>query len=96
MAKTVPYEGAVGCRGKVVPKCYSCDRAPLCAAHKDGLCVPCQQGEEPEGWEEEELVEDPNGVTIEHVLSACFRRNNHRAFFFVGVGGVAGGGCPPQ
>ena len=46
-------------------KCYGCERAGLCAAHKDGLCVPCQMGEEHEGGEEEELVEDPNGVSIE-------------------------------
>ena len=65
VAKTVPCEGAVRCRGKVVAKCYGCNRAALCAAHKDGLCVPCQEGEEPEGGEEEELVEDPNGVSIE-------------------------------
>ena len=41
VAKTAPCEGAVGCRGKVVAKCYGCERAGLCAAHKDGLCVPC-------------------------------------------------------
>ena len=46
-------------------KCYGCERAALCAAHKEGLCVPCQQGEEQEGGEEEELLEDPNGVSIE-------------------------------
>ena len=40
-AKTAPCEGAVRCRGKVVAKCYSCERAGLCMAHKDGLCVPC-------------------------------------------------------
>ena len=49
MANTVECEGAVRCRGKVVAKCYGCDRAALCAAHKDGLCVACQEGEEPEG-----------------------------------------------
>ena len=49
MAKTVPCEGAVRCRGKVVAKCYGCDQAALCAAHKDGPCVPCQEGKEPEG-----------------------------------------------
>ena len=66
VTKTVPWQGEVRCRGKVVAKCYGCDRAGLCAAHKDGLCVPCQEGEEPEGGEEEVLVEDPNGVSIEH------------------------------
>ena len=65
VAKTDPYEGAVRCRGKVVAKCYGCCRAALCTAHKDGLCVPCQEGEEPEGGGGEELVEDPNGVSLE-------------------------------
>ena len=65
MAKTVQCEGAVRCRGKVVAKCYGCERAVLCAAHKDGLCVPCQEGEGVEGGEEEVVVEDPNGVSIE-------------------------------
>ena len=51
--KTAPCEGAVRCRGKVVAKCYGCERAGLCAAHKDGLRVPCQEGEEPEGREKE-------------------------------------------
>ena len=52
-------------RGKVVTKCYGYDRAVLHGAHKDGLCVPCQEGEEVEGGEEEVVVEDPNGVSIE-------------------------------
>ena len=63
VAKTVPSQGAVRCRGKVVAKCYGCERAALCAAHKDGLCVPCQEGDEQEGGGG--LVEDPNGVNIE-------------------------------
>ena len=42
VAKIVPCEGVVRCRGKLVAKCYGCDRAALCAAHEDGLCVPCQ------------------------------------------------------
>ena len=46
VAKTVQCDGAVRCRGKVVANCYGCNRAVLCAAHKDGLCVPCQEGEE--------------------------------------------------
>ena len=65
MAKTIPCEGAIRCRGKVVGKCYGCDRAALCAPAKDGLCVPYQKGEEPERGEEEELVKDPNVVSIE-------------------------------
>ena len=65
VAKTVQCEGAVRCRGKVVANCYGCKRAVLCAAHKDGLCVPCQEGEEVAGGEEEEVVEDPNGVSVE-------------------------------
>ena len=64
VAKTVPCEGAARCSGKVVAKCYGCDRAALCATHKDGLS-PCQQGEEPEGGEEEEGGDNPNGVSIE-------------------------------
>ena len=46
--KTVPCQGAVACRGKVVAKCYGCERAGLCATHKDGLCVPCHEREEHE------------------------------------------------
>ena len=65
MGKTVQCHGAVGRRGKVVAKCYGCDRAALCAAIKDGLCVPCQEGEEPQGGDEDVVVEDPNGVSIE-------------------------------
>ena len=48
-AKTAPCEWAVRRRLKVVAKCYGCERARLCAAHKDGLYAPCQEGEEPEG-----------------------------------------------
>ena len=65
VAKTVQCDGAVRCRGKVVANCYGCNRMILCTAHKDGLCVPCQEGEEVEGGEEEVVVEDPNGVSIE-------------------------------
>ena len=65
VAKTVQCHGAVRCRGKVVAKCYGYDWAVLRAAHKDGLCVPWQVGEEVEGGEEEVVVEDPNGVSIE-------------------------------
>ena len=49
MAKTVQCDGAARCRMKVVAKCYGYDRAVLRAARKDGLCVPCQEGEEVEG-----------------------------------------------
>ena len=45
-------------------KCYGCDQAALCAAHKDGLCVPCQEGEEPQGGRKRRGG-DPNGVSIE-------------------------------
>ena len=65
MAKTVQCDGAVRCREKVVANCNGCNRMILCTAHKDGLCVPCQDGEEVEGGEEEVVVEDPNGVSIE-------------------------------
>ena len=33
--KIAPCEEAVRCRGQVVAKCYGCERAGLCAAHKD-------------------------------------------------------------
>ena len=65
VARTVQCDGAVRCRGKVVANCYGCNRLILCTAHKDRLCVPCQEGEEVEGGEEEEVVVDPNGVSIE-------------------------------
>ena len=65
VARTVQCDGAVRCRGKVVANCYGCNRLILCTAHKDGLCVPCQEGEEVEGGNEEEVVVDPNGVSIE-------------------------------
>ena len=62
----MPCEGAANrCKGRVLAKCHGCDRADLCATHKDALCVPCQQGEEPEGGGEEDGGEDPNGVSIE-------------------------------
>ena len=65
MAKTVQCDGAVRCRGKVAANCYGCNRLILCTDHKDGLCVPCQEGAEVEGREEVVVVEDPNGVSIE-------------------------------
>ena len=37
----------------------------FCAPHTKMVFVPCQEGEEQEGGDEEELVEDPNGVSIE-------------------------------
>ena len=49
VARTVQCDGAVRCRGKVVANCYGCNRLILCTAHKDGLWVPCQEGEEVEG-----------------------------------------------
>ena len=65
VAKTVQCDGAVRCRGKVVANCYGCNRLILCTAHKDGLCVPCQEEKEVEGGGEEVVVVDPNGVSIE-------------------------------
>ena len=61
----------------------------LRAAHKDGLCVPCQEREEVEGGEEEVVVEDPNWVLAPD-------GNNHRTFFVVGVEEWEGGDCPPH
>ena len=58
--KTAPCEGLVTSRLKVVAKGYGCERAGLCAAHNYGLCVACQEGEEPEGGEGEGFL-----------LSAC-------------------------
>ena len=86
--KTTACEGAVRCRGKVVAKCYGRERAGLCAAHKDGLCVPCQEGEEPEGGEGEELVEDPNGVSIEQCAQCLLPvGTTTRHFLLSGWGG---------
>ena len=65
VAKTIHCDGAVRCRGKVVANCYGCNRLILCTAQKDGLCVPCQEGEEVEWGEEEEVVVDPNEISIE-------------------------------
>ena len=65
VAKTLPCEGAARCKGKVVTNFYGCERAALCAEHKDGLCVPCHEGEEPEGGGEEEGGGGRNGVSIE-------------------------------
>ena len=68
LAKTVQCEGAVRCSGNLAAKFYGCNRAAMCAAHKDGFCVPCQAAEELEGGEQEEVVwllEDPNAVCIE-------------------------------
>ena len=65
VAKTVQCDGAVRCRRKALANCYGCDRLILCTAHKDGLCVPCQEREEVEQGEEEEVVVDPSGVSIE-------------------------------
>ena len=38
-----------GQMGKIVAKCYKCERAGLWLAQKDGLCLPCQEGEKVEG-----------------------------------------------
>ena len=70
VAKTVPCEGAVKCRGKVVAKCYG-ERAD--AAHNDGLCVPCQEGEEPEGGRKWSWGRTPMRSALSNVLSACSR-----------------------
>ena len=82
-AKTALCEGAVRCRGKVVAKCYGCEQAGLCTAHKDGLFVPCQEGEDPKGVSIEQCVQCllPPGTTTAH-------------FLLTGCGG--GGGCPPH
>ena len=97
VAKTVQCEGAVRCRGKVIAKCYGCDRAVLCAAHKDGLCVPCQEGEEVEGGEEEVVVEDPNGVSIEPSAECLLPVGTTTGHFLLsGWGNGRGGGGGSQ
>ena len=45
-AKAATCQGGIRCKGKVVAKCYGYNREFLYRAHKDGLCVPCQEGEE--------------------------------------------------
>ena len=90
MAKTVQCDGAVRCRGKVVANCHGCNRMILCTAHKDGLCVPCQEGEEAEGGEEEVVVEDPNGVSIGQSFSACSRWEQPPGIFCCRGGGMGG------
>ena len=70
--KTAPCEGAARCRWKVVAKCYGCERG-LCAAHKDGLRVPCQEEEEPEGGGGGGGGVTPIGSALSNVLNACPR-----------------------
>ena len=96
VANTVPCEGAVRCSGKVLAKCYGCDWAALCAAHKDGLCVPCQEGAEPEGGEKEELVEDHNGVSIEQCAQCLLPVGTKPGIFCCRGGGVGGRWLPPS
>ena len=90
-ANTAPCKRAVRCRGKVLAKCYGCEPAGLCTAHKDGLCVPCQEGEEPEGGEEEGWG-IPMGSALRNALNACSRWEQPPGFFVEGVGW---GGWPP-
>ena len=71
--KTVQCDGAVRWRGKVVANCYGCNRMILCTAHKDGLCVPCQEGEEVEGGGRRRWWRTPMGAALSHLLSACSR-----------------------
>ena len=94
VAKTVPSEGAVRCRGKVVAKCYGCDRAALCAAQKDGLCVPCQEGEEPEGGGGGVGGGPLMGSALSNVLSACSRWEQPPGIFCCRGGGLGGRRLP--
>ena len=57
----------VGCRGKRATKWYNCDRAWLCAVHKVGINVPCYEGEDMEGGEEEGGGRH-NGVSIQQCV----------------------------
>ena len=70
-AKTPPCKGALRCRGKAVAEPYGRAQASLCAAHKDGLCVPWQEGEQPEGGEEG--GGGGNGVSIEQCAQPLLR-----------------------
>ena len=74
----------------MVANCYGCNQLILCTAHKDGLCVPCQQGEEVEGGEEEEVVVDPNGSALSNLLSACSRWEQPQGIFCCRGGGLGG------
>ena len=95
--KTVPCEGAARCTGKVVAKCYGCDRAALCATHKDGLWSQCQEVEELEGGEEGGRGGDPNGVIIEQCAQCLLPVGTTTVHFLLtGWGGWEGGGCPPH
>ena len=96
VAKTMPCDWAATCKGKVVAKCYSCDWAALCATHKDGLCVPCQEGEEPEGGGEEGGGEDPNGVRIEQCAQCLLPVGTTTGHFLLIGGGVGGRWLPPS
>ena len=91
VAKTVPCEGAARCRGKVVAKCYGCDRAGLCATHKDGLCVQCQEGEETKGGRRG--GGDSNGVSIEQCAQCLLPVGTTTGHFLLtgwAVGGEVG------
>ena len=88
MARTVQCDGAVRCRGKVVANCYGCNRLILCTAHKDGLCVPCQEGEEVVGGEEEEVVVDPNGVSIEQSAQCLLPVGTTKGHFLLSGWGI--------
>ena len=90
VAKTVLCDGAVRCRGKVVAKCYGYDRAFCAPPTKDGLCVPCQEGEEVEGGEEEVVVEDPNWVSIEQSAQCLLLLGTATGHFFCRGGGMGG------
>ena len=96
VAKTVPCQGAVRCRGKVVAKCYGCERALLCAAHKDGLCVPSLEGEEQDGGEVEQLVSNPHWVSIEQCNQCLLAVGTTTGPFFFPGGGVGGTWLPPH
>ena len=94
--KTAPCEGAVRCREKVVAKWYGCERAGLCAAHKDGLCVPCHEGEEPEGGGRGIWWRTPMGSALSNVLNACSWWKQPRGISCFRSGGLGGRWVPPS
>ena len=71
------------------------ERSGLYAAHKDGLCLPCQEREEPEGGEEQGRGEDPNGASIGQCAQCLLPLGTTTGhFLWRGWGGV--GWLPPS
>ena len=74
VAETVPCEGLARCKRKVLAKCYGCNRTALCATYKEGLCVPCQEGEEPEGGGKRGEGRISMGLALSNVVNASIEQ----------------------